>query len=279
MTFETIKVNPIAGNIGAEIHGIDLAQEISDQTIAEIARAQRDHLVIFFRDQDITPAQHLALVKRFGDILEYPMVKGLEEYPQIAPVIKLAHETANFGGFWHPDTAYMTEPSKATMLVARELPPYGGDTLFANMYMAYDSLSDGMKAMLGGLKAVNSSAKADASATREDRLKTAAKLGADEELFAIHPVIRTHPETGKKLLYVNIGHTSHFEGMTEAESAPLLNYLFNHQTQPEFTCRFTWHPGSIAFWDNRACHHNPVNDYHGFKRVMHRITLQGERPQ
>ena len=165
------------------------------------------------------------------------------------------------------------------MLVARELPPYGGDTLFANMYMAYETLSEGMRAMLDGLRAVNSSAKADASATREDRLKTAARMDAGDVLEAVHPVVRTHPEAGRKLLYVNIGHTSRFENMSEAESAPLLDFLFAHQTRPEFTCRFTWRPGSIAFWDNRACHHNPVNDYHGFKRVMHRITLAGERPR
>ena len=222
---------------------------------------------------------HLALAKRFGEVVEYPLVKGLDDYPQIAPVIKLAHETTNFGGIWHSDTAYLPEPPKATMLVARELPPYGGDTLFANMYMAYETLSEGMRAMLDGLRAVNSSAKADASATREDRLKTAARMDAGDVLEAVHPVVRTHPETGRKLLYVNIGHTSRFENMSEAESAPLLDFLFAHQTRPEFTCRFTWRPGSIAFWDNRACHHNPVNDYHGFKRVMHRITLAGERPR
>ena len=281
-TYETINVTPIAGAIGAEIHGLDtgldLARHQSDQTIAEIARAQADHLVVFFRDQQITPAQHLGFAKRFGKVVEYPMMKGLDNLPEIAPVIKLEHETNNFGGIWHSDTTYLAKPPKATMLVARELPPYGGDTMFANMYMAYEALSDGMKNMLGRLKAVNSSAKADASATREDRLKTAAKPGANDVLSALHPVVRTHPVTDKKLLFVNIGHTSHFEGMTIAESAPLLGFLHAHQTKPEFTCRFVWRPGSIAFWDNRACHHNPVNDYHGFKRVMHRITLAGERP-
>ncbi len=279
MNDETIVVKPVAGAIGAEIHGVDLSGDISDRTIGEIAQAQREHLVVFFRDHEITPAQHLALAKRFGEVVEYPLVKGLDDYPQIAPVIKLAHETTNFGGIWHSDTAYLPEPPKATMLVARELPPYGGDTLFANMYMAYETLSEGMRAMLDGLRAVNSSAKADASATREDRLKTAARMDAGDVLEAVHPVVRTHPETGRKLLYVNIGHTSRFENMSEAESAPLLDFLFAHQTRPEFTCRFTWRPGSIAFWDNRACHHNPVNDYHGFKRVMHRITLAGERPR
>lgn len=142
------------------------------------------------------------------------------------------------------------------------------------MYMADDTLSDGMKTMLAGLNAVNTTAKADAPAIREDRLKTAAKLDDDVVISAVHPVVRTHPETGKKILYINIGHTAHFEGLTVAESAPLLN----HQTQPEFTSRFTWRLSSIAFWDNRACHHNPVNDFHGFKRIMHCITLAGERP-
>lgn len=276
--YKTITVKPSSGSIGAEIHDIDLTSEISDQTVNEIVRAQQEHLVVFFRNQNITPAQHLAFARRFGDILEYPLVKGLDDYPQIAPVVKLAHETTNFGGIWHSDTAYMSKPPKAGMLVARELPPFGGDTMFANMYMAYDSLSCGMKDLLANLRAVNSSAKAEASATREDRIKTAAKPGSDDVLSACHPVIRTHSETGKKLLYVNIGHTSHFENMSEAESAPLLNFLFAHQTKPEFTCRFVWQSGSIAFWDNQACHHNPVNDYHGFKRVMHRITLAGEGP-
>jgi len=278
MTNDTISVEPISGNIGAEVLGIDLAAPISDQTIEDIRRAQHEHQVIFFRDQDITPAQHLAFATRFGEVVEYPLVKGLDDYPQIAPVVKLAHETVNFGGVWHSDTAYLAEPPKATMLVARELPPFGGDTLFANMYMAYDTLSDGMKSVLAGLKAVNSTKKADASATREDRLKTAATAAADEEIASAHPVIRTHPETGKKLLYVNAGHTIRFENMTEEESAPLLNYLYQHQIRPEHTCRFRWASGSIAFWDNRAAQHNPINDYHGHKRVMHRITLAGEAP-
>lgn len=279
MNYETISVRPVAGAIGAEIHGVDLTGAISDLNISEIAQAQRDFLVVFFRNQHITAAQHLAVAERFGTVLEYPMVKGIEGFPQIAPVVKLEHETTNFGGIWHSDTAYLDAPPKATMLVARELPPYGGDTLFSNMYLAYETLSDGLQMMLDGLRAVNSSAKADASATREDRLKTEAKQDSDAVLEAVHPVVRTHPETGKKLLYVNIGHTTHFEGMTVEESAPLLHFLFAHQSRPEFTCRFAWQPGSIAFWDNRACHHNPINDYHGFKRVMHRITLAGERPE
>ena len=278
MADSNFSIEPVSGAIGAEILGIDLASPISDQTINDIRKAQHDHLVVFFRDQDITPQQHLAFAKRFGEILEYPLVKGLDDFPQIAPVVKLEHETVNFGGVWHSDTAYLAEPPKAAMLVARELPPYGGDTLFANMYMAYETLSDGMKSMLDGLRAVNSTQKADASATREDRLKTSATAAASTEIASAHPVVRTHPETGRKLLYVNAGHTTRFENMTVEESAPLLNYLYQHQIQPEFTCRFRWQPGSIAFWDNRAAQHNPINDYHGFKRVMHRVTLAGEAP-
>ena len=278
MAGTNISIEPMSGAIGAEILGIDLASPISDQMIEDIRKAQLDHLVVFFRDQDITPQQHLAFAKRFGEVLEYPLVKGLEDIPQIAPVIKLAHETVNFGGVWHSDTAYLAEPPKATMLVARELPPYGGDTLFANMYKAYETLSDGLKSMLEGLRAINSTEKADASATREDRLKTSATAAASEEIASAHPVVRTHPETGRKLLYVNAGHTTRFENMTVEESAPLLHYLYQHQIQPEFTCRFRWQPGSIAFWDNRAAQHNPINDYHGFKRVMHRVTLAGEAP-
>jgi taurine dioxygenase len=164
----------------------------------------------------------------------------------------------------------------ASMLLAREIPPFGGDTLFANMYLAFDSLSAGMKSLLGTLKGVNSSEKADASKTREDAVD---KDKALNKFNAEHPVVRTHPETGKKALYVNVGHTVRFAGWTEQESAPILGFLFQHLTRPEFTCRFTWQPGSIALWDNRCAQHNPVNDYHGYRRVMHRITLAGDLPR
>jgi len=166
-----------------------------------------------------------------------------------------------------------------SMLVAREVPPYGGDTLFANQYLAYESLSDGIKKLLSGLNGVNTSAKADVTRTREDRIKTDGRDEARKDYAAEHPVVRTHPETGRKALYVNVSHTDRFAVMTQEESAPLLGFLFQHQVRPEFTCRFAWRPGSMAFWDNRCAQHNPVNDYHGFRRVMHRITLAGERPR
>ena len=166
-----------------------------------------------------------------------------------------------------------------TMLIAREVPPRGGDTMFANTYLAYETLSDGMKRMLDGLIAVNSSAKADASRTREDRVRDMKRTDAKKEYVGEHPVVRTHPETGRKALYLNVAHTVRFKDMTEAESAPLLRYLFQHQTRPEFTCRFNWQVGSIAFWDNRCTLHNAVNDFHGFRRVMHRMTLAGDKPR
>jgi taurine dioxygenase len=162
-------------------------------------------------------------------------------------------------------------------LLAREVPPAGGDTLFANQYLAYETLSEGLRRVLGGLNAVNSSANADVSRTREDRIREQVKT--TETFMAEHPVVRTHPETGRKALYVNLAHTARFSGMTEEESAPLLGYLYRHQVKPEFTCRFQWRAGSLAFWDNRCTQHNPVNDYHGYRRVMHRITLAGDKPR
>ena len=276
---QSISIHPLAGAIGAEIAGVDLAQELDAATIAAIRQAWLDHLVIFFRDQDLPPARLLALARRFGRPIEYPFVQGIEGFPEITPVIKLEHETVNFGGLWHSDTTYLETPPMGTMLVAREVPPHGGDTLFANMYLAYESLSPGLRRLLDGLVAVNSSAKADVTKTREDRMRDGARTDARTEYVAEHPVVRTHPETGRKALYVNAGHTVRFNGMTEEESAPLLRFLFAHQTRPEFTCRFRWAVGSLAFWDNRCAQHNPINDYHGFRRVMHRVTLAGDKPR
>jgi taurine dioxygenase len=275
-TYRHIQVRPIAGALGAEIEGVDAARSLPDEIIAEIRRAFLDHLVIFLRSQKLTPQAQLAFARRFGEPMEYPQLKGLPECPLITPVVKLEHERVNFGGIWHSDTTYLERPPMASMLYAIEIPPYGGDTLFANQYLAYEALSDGYRKMLDGLIGVSSSLKADASRTREDRLRAA---GVEHKaLIAEHPVVRTHPETGRKALYVNVGHTTHFVGLTEDESRPLLDFLFQHQVRPEFTCRFRWEPGSLAFWDNRCTQHNPVNDYQGFRRVMHRVTLAGDKP-
>jgi len=271
-----VKATRIAGALGAEIGGIDLSRPLPKAGLAELRRLWLEHLVVFFRSQELNEEQFMAFAMQFGEPVEYPMVKGLAGYPKIIEVKKLEHERVAFGGIWHTDTAYLERPPMASMLLAREVPPAGGDTLFANMYLAYESLSDGLKKLLSNLKAVNSSTKADASKTREDVLKSSGKKAKD--YLAEHPVVRTHPETGRKALYVNSGHTVRFAGWTEDESSALLRFLFDWQTRPEFTCRFSWQPGSIALWDNRCAQHNPVNDYHGYRRVMHRITLAGDVP-
>ncbi|MBM3573672.1 MAG: taurine dioxygenase, partial [Alphaproteobacteria bacterium] len=216
--------------------------------------------------------------RRFGELGRYPFVRGLADHPEVIEVVKLEREKVNFGGIWHSDTTYLEQPPLGSMLYALQVPPAGGDTIFANMFSAYEALSDGLKRMLGQLRAINSSGKADVSRTREDRIAARPGDKAREVFESCHPVVRTHPESGRKVLFVNIAHTARFEGMTEAESAPLLNYLFQHQTRPEFTCQFRWRPGSFAFWDNRACQHNPINDYHGHRRRMLRITLAGDKP-
>jgi alpha-ketoglutarate-dependent taurine dioxygenase len=269
----------IAGALGAEVSGVDLSQPLPAETLAELRNAWLEHLVLFFRSQDLTPEQFMEFACSWGDPVEYPFVRGIEGFPEIIEVKKLENETVNFGGIWHSDTAYLEQPPMASMLLARELPPYGGDTLFANMYLAYETLSPGLRRTLENLRAVNSSARADVTRTREDRIKSDGKAEEKREFVAEHPVVRVHPETGEKALYVNVAHTVRFAGWSEEESRPLLEYLFRHQVRPEFTCRFVWKPGSIALWDNRCTQHNPVNDYPGYRRLMHRITLAGDVPR
>jgi len=266
-----VQIRRIAGALGAEILGVDLSKDVPAK---EIRDAFLEHQVVFFRDQNLSPAQFMAFARRLGKPVEYPFVKGIEGFPEVIEVRKLEHEKHNFGGVWHSDTAYLDEPPMGSMLLAREVPPYGGDTEFANQYAAYEALSPGMRRLLDGLVAVNTSSKADATRTREDMVKEYPR-----EYVAEHPAVRTHPETGRKALYVNVGHTARFRGLTEQESAPLLEFLFRHQVKSEFTCRFRWQAGSLAFWDNRCTQHNAINDYHGHRRVMHRITLAGDRPR
>jgi taurine dioxygenase len=275
--YRHLQVSPIAGALGAEVKGVDLAQPLPSEVAAEIRQALLAHLVIFFPRQRLGPAELLAFAGCFGQPTEYPQMRGLPGYPNVIAVTKLEHERVNFGGVWHSDTTYLERPPLGSLLFAVEVPPCGGDTLFANQYLAYETLSEGLKKTLHVLLGVNSSAKAEISRTREDRLREA---GVElKVLNGIHPVVRTHPETGRKALYVNSAHTTHFQGWTIEESKPLLDYLFAHQIRPEFTCRFRWEPGSLAFWDNRCAQHNPINDYHGFRRVMHRVTLAGDLPQ
>lgn len=275
---KAITIKPIAGSLGAEIGGVDLSLPLDAETVQVLRRALLDHLVIFFRDQELTSDSYLAFAEAFGEPVEYPLIKGIDGYPTITEIAKLEGDKANFGGVWHSDTTYLDRPPMGSMLYALEVPPYGGDTLFANQYLAYEALSAPLRDFLDGLTAVNSSAKADVSKTREDMIRHAGDGGALRDYRSEHPAVRTHPETGRRSLYVNVAHTSHFKGMTESESAPILAFLFDHQVRPEFTCRFGWRAGSLAFWDNRAAQHNPINDYHGYRRVMRRITLAGDRP-
>lgn len=272
-----LDVRPLSGGIGAEISGVDLARPLAAGTIRALRAALLEHVVIFFRDQTMTPRALLALAERFGEPAEYPFVQGLAACPLVIPIVKEPHETVNFGGIWHSDTSYLERPPMATLLYALETPPVGGDTLFANTYLAYEGLSDGLKRLLGRLRAVNRADKPATLRTREDMRRSHGKADA-RGTNAVHPVVRTHPETGRKALYVNLAHTERFDGMTAAESAPLLDYLFAQQVRPELTCRFRWRPGSLAFWDNRASLHYPLNDYHGHRRVMHRVTIAGDRP-
>ena len=272
-------IQQVAGALGAEISDIDLSQGLSAAHAQDVRAAFLAHQVIFFRNQPLSPDAFLAFAEAMGAPVEYPFVKGIAGFPKIIEVKKLETERVNFGGIWHSDTTYLQEPPMGSMLLAREVPPFGGDTLFASQYAAYEALSPEMKRILDPLVGISSSAKADVSKTREDRLRSDGKDEAPKDYLAHHPVVRTHPETGRKALFVNVAHTAGIEGLTEAESAPLLQFLFAHQVKPEFTCRFVWQPGSLAFWDNRCAQHNPVNDYHGHRRVMHRITLAGDRPR
>ncbi|UCD67781.1 MAG: TauD/TfdA family dioxygenase [Betaproteobacteria bacterium] len=271
-----IKVRPLNAALGAEIFGVDISRPLAGQVVKEIRQAFLEHLVVFFRDQQLTPQQQLAFARQFGAPMAYPQLKGLADCPLVTPVIKLEHERNNFGGVWHTDTAYLDRPPMASLLYALQTPLHGGDTLFANQYLAYETLPANIRGELGELIAVNTSTKAEATRTREERQRDSGDQL--QVLSAKHPAVRTHPETGRKSLYVNVGHTTHFDARSEQDSAELLAVLFAHQIRPEFTCRFHWQPGSLAFWDNRCTLHFPVNDYHGSRRVMHRVTLTGDKP-
>lgn len=274
-----IEARPIAGALGAEIVGADLSAP-DDEMIGDIRRALLDHLVIFFRDQTPTPEQHKAFGLRFGAMDRHPFMIPADEDPDILPVLKEAEDRVNVGGMWHSDVTFQECPALGSILYAKELPPYGGDTLFANMYLAYESLSEGMKAMLRSLKAVHSAADAFGPNAKRYAGKRSTLLRNREAALTetAHPVVRTHPETGRKLLFVNSGFTVRFEDMTAEESRPLLEFLYRHLARPEFTCRFRWTPDAVAFWDNRSTQHLAINDYHGHRRLMHRVTVAGDRP-
>ncbi len=277
MDYKEIGVTPQSTALGAVISGIDLSKEPSKHAMAELEDAFGRYSVIFFRDQNLTPQQHIAMAERWGAINVNRFFKPLDGYPQIAQVIKEANQKENIGGTWHTDHSYDLIPAMGSMLYAREVPTVGGDTLFSSMYLAYEALSEDMKKMLADLKAWHSSRHAfgysvtDSEHFEDGRLANPGQATQD----ALHPVVITHPLTGRKALYVNADFTVRFDGWTVEESQPILDLLYAHGARQEFTCRFHWEPGSIAFWDNRATWHYAMNDYQGHRRIMHRITLEG----
>ena len=269
-------IRPSSPAIGAEILGVDLSRPLTLEETGELREALNEHGVIFFRDQELTPEQHIAFAERFAPINVNRFFRSAPGHPQIAEVRKEPDQTTNIGGGWHTDHSYDEAPALGSILLAREVPDHGGDTMFASMHHAYAALSDGLKRTLEGLRAVHSSRHVFGAAARYAK-ETAGRIGNAERASqdATHPVVIRHPETGRKTLYVNAAFTTHFEGWTEKESRPLLDYLYAHAAQPQFHMRFQWRKGSIAFWDNRATWHFAINDYDGERRLMHRITLEG----
>ncbi|WGM37610.1 TauD/TfdA family dioxygenase [Caulobacter sp. NIBR1757] len=270
-----LTIRKVAGALGAELGGVDLSAPLDAETIAAIRAALNEHQVIFFRDQTLTPDQQITFGKRFGPLNIHPYVTGMTTHPEVMEIIKEPTDKLNFGGGWHSDMSFLETPSIGSILYAVETPQFGGDTLFASQAAAYDALSEGLKATLEGLRAVHSAGKEysakGASAQKRASMQVAEAEGLVGEF--IHPVVKVHPETGRKALYVNPAFTMRIDGWTRRESRPLLDYLFEHSRQEAFTCRFAWRDGSVAFWDNRQVWHYALNDYPGQRRHMRRVTV------
>ncbi|MBY0306217.1 MAG: TauD/TfdA family dioxygenase [Sphingomonas sp.] len=270
-----MQIKPLAAQCGAEVTGVDV-RAISDNDLAAIRQALADTGVVMLRDQQLTPEDHIAFARRWGEIDVNNYFPANGGYPEIAEVRKAETQFVNIGGGWHTDHSYDPVPAMGSILVARELPPTGGDTLFTSLGAAYDALSDGLKATLAGLRAVHSADHIYGHDGIYAKTDQAADLkGHDIRANAVHPAVIRHPVSGRKILYVNPAFTLHFEGWTREESQPLLQYLYSVAMREEFQCRLHWQPGSVAIWDNRSTWHFAVNDYHGHKRLMHRITISG----
>ena len=283
--YQTMELRPLAGALGVEIHGIDLRDRDNPAMWAELRRAFLDHQVIAIRGQNLSPEDQMNVGRFFGEPCFYPFAKGMEGYPHMTRTVKEPADRDNFGSDWHTDSCYLQEPPRATLLYAVETPPKGGDTLYTSTSAAYEALSDAMKKMLNGVIGVNSAGLkhkrgGDRSAHHARIGNMALQKAADAEQYeARHPVVRTHPETGRKALYLSALHTVRFDGMTEHESRPIIQMLNDHCIEPEFTCRVCWEPGQLTFWDNRCVLHNAINDYHGYRREMRRLTVGPERPR
>ena len=258
---------PSRGALGAEIHGVDLAQPLGDNMLATLRQALLDHLVIVFRDQKLSLEQHKAFARHFGplQVFTFRYARPLGEHPEVLRVVKEPNEREVFAGEWHADVTFMEKPSLGSLLYALETPPRGGDTLFANMYLAYDTLSPTMQGLIDGLVCVHETEVPDQGDLGSGRL---ARYGTE------HPVVATHPETGRKLLFVNKTYSKQIKELSAEESEALLGFLCRHATQPEHVWRLQWQPGTLAFWDNRCTQHRPMNDYHGHRREMHRVTIE-----
>lgn len=278
----TLTVEPIAGSMGAEISGVDLSRPLEDSVFEEIHNALLEYLVIVFHDQTLEPGHCEAFANRFGPLQPYPFVKSLPGHPGIFEIRKEPDEQRNFGGNWHSDMSYSETPPLGTMLYAREVPSRGGDTMLTNLYLAWETLSDGMKDLLRDMQAEYSAALKHAGGRAA--VMNGTRLQIDNldraEQASMHPIVRTHPETGRQALYVSGSHLTRFDDMTEEESAPLLDYLRSHAARPDFTCRVRYRKGTLVLWDNRCTQHRALNDYQGERRVMHRLTIgSNDRPQ
>jgi len=275
-----ISIEPVTGALGAEVLGVDLAQDLPDTVFATIHEAFLRHGVIFFRDQRLDIPQHKAFASRFGTLFLHPNIQGSSADPAVIDIVRNPGDTRIIGEDWHSDTPQVPRPPMGSVLYAVDVPAYGGDTLFASQYAAYDALSPGLKIMLEGVRALHSDRRVAGPARDLGQSNALKKKNDDEwrETANHHPVVRTHPVTGRKALYVNRQTTIAFENMTEAESKPLLDYLCTHAHRPEFTCRFRWRNGSVAFWDNRCTQHVAVNDTGMSRRVMRRLQIEGDAP-
>jgi taurine dioxygenase len=279
----SLQIRPVAPACGAEVLGVDL-RGASDAEWSQLTEALAAHSVLFVRDQQLSAPEQVALTARFGTVLRVPYIKHLDEHPDVIAVLKEADEQniSTFGGSWHSDFSFLDEPPSLTLLHALELPEVGGDTLWSSQNAAYESLSHGMQQMLDTLRAVQTAwphgtnGPGAGAAVSRSVVMTRNDPSADREV--VHPVVRVHPITGRKALFVNPVYTQRFDGMTTEESRPLLQFLFDHATRAEFTCRLRWSPGTLAIWDNRCLLHLAINDYDGSRRLLHRTTVAGERP-
>ncbi|MGI9350866.1 MAG: TauD/TfdA dioxygenase family protein [Rhizobiaceae bacterium] len=274
-----MNIQPITGFFGAEITGIDLTTEISDVLAGELRKALNEHLVIVMRDQPINANKHRKLVRVFGEPAVNPYAPGPEEHPEMTTILKEADErTGVFGGGWHTDLSFLDHPPGGSVLVGIDIPPFGGDTMFCSQQAAWDSLSEPMKSLLDGRTAAHVGKPYGikwAPPVEEQAMKGSTKRGdPDADRERMHPVVLTHPTTGRKGLYINPTYTLRLDGMSEADSAPILQQLFAHCVLPEHCLRLRWSSGMVVVWDNYSTQHYAINDYHGHRREMRRATFQ-----